>query len=270
MSETVANTLEVKAVEFAYQRATTNGHFRLGPVSFQLASREFLAIIGPNGSGKSTLLSLIGGLLRPGGGRVSFAGTDLTVLTPRERAQRVACVRQDAPLVFPIRVDQFVLLGRFPFATRLGFETARDREMAAWAMEATSLTRFAARRMDEISGGERQRAVLARALAQEPELLLLDEPTASLDLNFQVEILQLIRRLAGENGFAAVAVMHELNLASEFADYVLLMKGGRPCRFGEPEEVLTRDGLEQAYGIPVQVDRNPYSGRPRVTLLAGR
>ena len=191
-------------------------------------------------------------------------------MTPRERARRIAYVRQESPLVFPIRVEQFVLLGRFPFTDRLGFESPRDREMAAWALEVTSLSRLASRRMDEISGGERQRAVLARALAQEPELLLMDEPTANLDLNFQVELLRLIRRLAEEQGFGVVAVMHELNLASEFSDHLLLLRDGRLFRYGEPAGVLTRAALEEAYGVPVSVDRNPYSGRPRVTLAATR
>ena len=266
--------VDVKALEFAYQSpaesASPNGLFRLGPLTFHLRAREFVSIIGPNGSGKSTLLGLLGGLLRPAHGRVSFAGREVSLFEPRERARRVAYVRQESLLIFPIRVEQFVLLGRFAFADRLGFESAGDREMARWAMEVASLEGLAARRMDEISGGERQRAVLARALVQEPELLLLDEPTANLDLNFQVEMLRLIRRLAEEHDFAVAAVMHELNLAAEFSDYLLLLQAGRLFRFGEPAEVLTRASLEEAYGLPVSVDRNPYSGRPRVTLAATR
>lgn len=247
-----------------------NGLFHLGPISFNLCAGEFLSIIGPNGSGKSTLLGLLGGLLSPARGQVRFGGREVSLLEPRERARRVAYVRQESPLVFPISVEDFVLLGRFPFADRLGFHSARDRETACWAMEVTSLDRLAARRLDEISGGERQRVVLARALAQEPELLLLDEPTANLDLNFQVEMLRLICRLAEEHGFVVIAVMHELNLASEFSEHVLLLKGGRLFRYGEPSEVLTRAALEEVYDVLVSVDRNPYSGRPRVTLAAGR
>jgi iron complex transport system ATP-binding protein len=215
-------------------------------------------------------LNLLGGLAAPSSGQVSFAGSELSSLLPRERARRVAFVRQETPLAFPIRVAQFVMLGRFAFASPLGFEAAKDREMVQWALAATSLERLANRRLDEISGGERQRAVLARALAQEPELLLLDEPTANLDLNFQIELLRLVRGMADDHGITAVAVMHELNLASEFSDYMLLLKHGRALRFGEPTCVLTRELLEEAYGVPVAIDRNPYSGRPRVSLLAGR
>jgi len=267
-------TLDARGLEFQYRQkgsGSVNGHgFHLGPVSFQLSAHEFLAIIGPNGSGKSTLLSLLGGLMLPAVGRVQFNGADLGFLPPRDRARRVAYVRQETNLVFPIRVEQFVMLGRFPYTGQLGFDSTRDREMTQWALEATSLQKLSSRRMDEISGGERQRAILARALTQEPELLLLDEPTASLDVNFQIEMLRLVRRMAEDHGFTVVAVMHELNLASEFADSLLLMKNGRCCRFGPPEHVLQHDLVEEAYGVPVHVDRNPYSGRPRVTVAASR
>ncbi|MGH8247888.1 MAG: ABC transporter ATP-binding protein, partial [Gammaproteobacteria bacterium] len=163
---------------------------------------------------------------------------------------------------------QFVLLGRFPYADRLGFENEQDRRMARLAMEATHICSLANRRLDEISGGERQRTVLARALAQEPELLLLDEPTAHLDLSFQIELLRLVRRLAAEFDFGVVSVMHEVNLASEFADYILLLRNGELFRFGTPEEVLTARALEEVYRVPVRVDRNPHSGRPHITVTA--
>jgi len=270
-------TLEARSLEFVYkhaqsgrERSVSQEAFQLGPISLELAARQFLAIIGPNGSGKSTLLNLLGGLITPSSGRVCFGGSELCSLIPRERARRVAYVRQDTPLAFPIRVAQFVALGRFAFFGGFGFESGKDHEMISWALEATSLERLANRRMDEISGGERQRAILARALAQEPELLLLDEPTASLDLSFQLELLRLVRRMVEDHDITAVAVMHELNLASEFADILLLMKNGRAACLGQPADVLTRERLTEAYGVPVAVDRNPYSGRPRVSLLAGR
>jgi iron complex transport system ATP-binding protein len=270
-------TLEARSLEFVYkeppagrERRTSQTAFQLGPISLELAAREFLSIIGPNGSGKSTLLNLLGGLVTPSSGRVYFGGAELCSLLPRERARRVAYVRQETTLAFPIRVAQFVGLGRFAFFGKLGFESAKDHEMVSWALEATSLERLANRRMDEISGGERQRAILARALAQEPELLLLDEPTASLDLNFQVELLRLVRGMVEDHDITAIAVMHELNLASEFSDVLLLMKNGRAVSLGAPIDVLTREVLTDVYGVPVAVDRNPYSGRPRVSLMAGR
>ncbi len=265
--------LDVHSLEFSYSPAaasgaSANGSFTLGPLTFELYGREFLAILGPNGSGKSTLLRLLAGLLEPSRGAVTFAGQEVSRLGPRERARRVAMVRQEAPIVFPTAVEQFVLQGRYAYMQGLGFEGERDRQMARAAMEATHICSLARRRIDQISGGERQRTVLARALAQEPELLLLDEPTAHLDLSFQVELLRLVRRLSDQHGFGIVAVMHEVNLASEFADYILLLHNGKIFRFGAPVDVLTARALEQVYGVPVRIDRNPSSGRPRVTLAA--
>ncbi len=268
--------LDINSVEFAYRAprrrggldGSQDGRFRLGPLSFNIYAGDFLAIIGPNGSGKSTLLRLMAGLLRPAHGDVSFAGSEILLLEPRERARRIAVVRQEAPLEFPSTVEQFVLLGRYPYAGRFGFEREEDARMARLAMEATHICSMAHRRMDEISGGERQRAVLARALAQEPELLLLDEPTANLDISFQVELLRLIRRQASQYEFGVVTVMHEVNLASEFADYLMLLRAGRVFCSGTPEEVLTRPALEEVYGVPIRIDRNPFSGRPHVTVIA--
>ncbi len=263
--------LDVNSLEFAYpdwDGTSANGRFDLGPLTFDLYTREFLAIIGPNGSGKTTLLRLLAGLLCPERGGIRFDGKEVSLLAARERARRVAVVRQEAPLVFPITVEQFVLLGRYPYTGRFGLETEEDRRMARMAMEATHICSLANRRMDEISGGERQRTVLARALAQEPELLLLDEPTANLDLSFQIELLRMVRRLSAEYDFGVVAVMHEVNLASEFSDYILLLRNGKIFRFGTPEEVLTARALEDVYGVPVRIDRNPSSGRPHVTVMA--
>ena len=263
--------LDVRALEFAYPAgglSTANGRFGLGPLTFDVYGREFLAIIGPNGCGKSTLLRLLAGLLKPARGTVQYAGGEVSSLPARERARHIAVVRQEAPLVFSMTVEQFLMLGRYAYAEAFGFESRKDCEMARAAMEVTQTCSLANRRMDEISGGERQRVVLARALAQEPQLLLLDEPTANLDLSFQLEMLRLIRRLASEQGMGLVAVMHEVNLASEFADYILLLRGGRMFRHGSPKDVLTADALEEVYGVPVRVDWNPASGRPHVTVMA--
>ena len=273
MSEPAARQLllDARSVEFGYPaRANSGAHpgFWLGPITIDLYPREFLAIIGPNGSGKSTLLRLLGGLLPAAGGSVAVGGADVGRLSPRGRAQRIAMVRQEAPLVFPVTVEQFVLLGRSAYADRFGFESDADRAAARAAMEATQICSFAKRRIDEISGGERQRVVLARALAQQPALLLLDEPTANLDLCFQLELLRMVRRLTRDRDLGVVSVMHEVNLASEFADYILLMRAGKLYKFGTPEEVLTARALEEVYGVPVRVDWNPASGRPHVTVIA--
>lgn len=270
--------LNVNGAEFAYFGGVSNGDldgaesatFRLGPLTFEIYQGEFLAVVGPNGSGKSTLLRLLAGLGKPERGSVCFAGQEVAALDPRRRARRIAVVRQQTPPVFPCTVEQFVLLGRYPFRDRFGFETEQDQRTARAAMEATETCSLANRRTNEISGGEMQRVVLARALAQEPELLLLDEPTANLDLVFQVELLRMIRRLMAEQRLGVVAVMHEVNLASQFADYMLLLRKGRLFRFGSPEEVLTAAALEEVYGMPMRVDWCPETGRPQVTVLAAR
>jgi iron complex transport system ATP-binding protein len=269
-AERLRALLDVRALEFAYSadHGASGGRFGLGPLTFDLYQKEFLAIIGPNGSGKSTLLRLLAGLLKPARGCVNFAGREVSEMPARERARQVAVVRQDAALVFPMTVEQFLLLGRYAYVEPFAFESEKDRQVARTVMELTQTCSLAGRRMDEISGGERQRVVLARALAQQPQLLLLDEPTANLDLSFQLGLLRLIRRLASEQAMGVAAVMHEVNLASEFADYILLLRGGRLFRFGTPEEVLTAKVLEEVYGVPVRVDWNPASGRPHVTVMA--
>jgi iron complex transport system ATP-binding protein len=269
--------LDVNSAEFGYfgnaggqPEADGNTSFRLGPITFDIYQGEFLAIIGPNGSGKSTLLRILAGLSAPQRGSVMLKGREVSALEPRRRARRIAVLRQQPSPVFSYTAEQFVLLGRYPFRDGFGFENEADQRAAKAAMEATQTCSLAGRLTEEISGGEMQRVVLARALAQEPELLLLDEPTANLDLAFQVELLRMIRRLMYERGLGVAAVMHEVNLASQFADYILLLRKGRLFRFGTPDDVLTAGALEEAYGMPMRVDWCPETGRPRVTVLATR
>jgi ABC-type cobalamin/Fe3+-siderophores transport system ATPase subunit len=228
-----------------------------------------MAIIGPNGSGKSTLLEIVSGHLKPRTGAVKLGGQDLHLLSARARAQLVGMARQDAPLFFSFEVREFVRQGRHPHLGRGLFETEKDEEWVDWAMEKTNLSGFAHRRITEISGGEFQRAVLARTLAQRPRLLLLDEPTANLDIGYQIEMLGLIRQLAVSENIAAIIVTHELNLAAEMADRVLLLEAGRCLGQGKPQEVFNSELLSRVFRTPVAVDRNPASGCPRVTWTIG-
>jgi ABC-type cobalamin/Fe3+-siderophores transport system ATPase subunit len=253
--------LIAEAVTFRYP------NFELGPVSFEARSGELLAIIGPNGSGKSTLLELASGYLRPLEGRVLLEGNDLHALPPSRRGRLIGLARQDTPLLFPFTVREFVRQGRHPHLGRRLFENSGDELWVEWAIEKTSLSAFAGRRVNEISGGEFQRAVLARTLAQRPRLLLLDEPTANLDIGYQIEMLSLLRHLAATEPFIVVIVTHELNLAAEMADAILLLDAGRTVLTGPPEAVLDADQLSRVFRTPVAVDRNPSSGRPRVTWV---
>jgi iron complex transport system ATP-binding protein len=254
-----SNTLNVGGVSFRYP------HFELAPTSFHAQSGELVAIIGPNGSGKSTLLEVVSGHLKPREGCVKLNGEDIHKLSPRERAQRIGLARQETILLFSFQVREFVRQGRHPHLGQSLFETGEDDRWVDWALEETNLTAFAGRRVLEISSGEFQRAVLARTLAQRPRLLLLDEPTANLDIGYQIEMLRLIRQLAASEEMIAVVVTHELNLAAEFADSLILLEHGRCLSKGRPEQVLQSNLLSRVFRTPVMVDQNPSSGRPRVT-----
>ncbi|MBI3484104.1 MAG: ABC transporter ATP-binding protein [Acidobacteria bacterium] len=243
--------------------------FTLEATSLSARRQELVAIVGPNASGKSTLLRLISGALRPLSGRVQLDGFEVGALNPRTRARRIAVVQQESPLLFPVRVDEYVLQGRHPYGQALHFETAEDLTIAEQSLAQVGAAHLRGRWMHQISGGEKQKVVLARALAQQPLLLLLDEPTLHLDIGAQVELLQQLRSLAQSHGYTIVVVTHELNLAAEFADQVALLHRGKCLRSGTPAEVYRRELLEQVFGASLEVETRP-SGRPHVTPLARR
>ncbi len=242
--------------------------FALSPISLNARPGELTAIIGPNGSGKSTLLEILSGLLKPKSGSVHLDGENLHALSSRERARRVGLARQETILLFSFEVREFVRQGRHPHLGNSLFETAEDDQCVEWALEKTCLQDFAHRRVMEMSSGEFQRAVLARTLAQRPRLILLDEPTANLDIGYQVEIFRLLRQLTIAENFVSVVVTHELNLAAEMADHIVLLQSGGCLIQGRPEEVFQADLLSRAFRTPVLVDKNPSSGRPRATWIA--
>ncbi|MCL6482187.1 MAG: ABC transporter ATP-binding protein [Firmicutes bacterium] len=241
--------------------------FALAPISFQVRPCELAAIVGPNASGKSTLLRLLAGTLAPLSGRVQLDGHEVSRLPARLRAQRIAMVAQESALLFPLRVWEYVLQGRRPYGRWLGFETPEDWAIAEDALAQVAASPLRDRWMGELSGGEKQRVVLARALAQRPWLLLLDEPTLHLDLGAQASLLRRLRRLARTNRYAVVVVTHELNLASAFADQIVLLQRGKCLRVGTPGEVFERELLEQVFGAPLEIEVTP-AGRPRVHLRA--
>ncbi|HSS21126.1 MAG TPA: ABC transporter ATP-binding protein [Pyrinomonadaceae bacterium] len=238
-------------------------------VSLSLKPGEVTAIIGPNGAGKSTMLRALNGGLRPHSGNISLDGQPLGSYSRRAIARRVAVVAQEADLRFPVTVFEFVLGGRYAWSgtAAWGWETQRDFEIARQVLRETRLEELANRLMNELSGGERQRAVLARALATEAAVLLLDEPTANLDLAHQAAILALVRKRCDHQHTAALVITHDVNLAAEFADHVLLMKNGATVAFGGPHEVLTPELLKEVFAVSVLVDAHPISGVPRVTPI---
>jgi iron complex transport system ATP-binding protein len=261
--------LSVEQVSFAYSANPSQAPlFTLEANSFQARPGEIVAILGPNASGKSTLLKLIAGTLEPLSGRVLLNGFVTHSLTPRIRAQRIAMVQQESPLLFPSRAWEFVLQGRHAYSRALRFESDDDVAIAKNALAQVGAEHLSDRWMDQLSGGEKQRVILARALAQQPLLLLLDEPTLHLDIGSQVDLLDALRRLAAGNRYTVVVVTHELNLAAEYADQVVLLQRGKSLRVGPPASVYQRELLEQVFQTPLSVELSS-SGRPRVSVLPG-
>jgi iron complex transport system ATP-binding protein len=254
--------LKVEQASYAYAATDRSApRFTLGPVSFEAQQRELIAILGPNASGKSTLLTLIAGMNKPLSGRIEI---DL-----RTRARKIALVQQESELLFPLRVWEYVLQGRYPYGRRLRFESAEDCLHAGNALAQVGADAFRDRWMDRLSGGEKQRVILARALAQRPSLLLLDEPTQHLDIGGKVELLRRLRRLADENRYAVLVVTHELDLAAEFCDRIVLLHKGKCLRVGTPAEVYERALLEEVFEAPLEVEMSA-SGRPRVIVRSGQ
>ena len=262
--------LSVEQVSYAYSPNPSQAPlFTLEATSFQARAGEIVAILGPNASGKSTVLKLIAGSLEPLSGRVLLNGFATHSLTAKTRAQRIAMVQQESTLLFPARAWEFVLQGRHPHGRALRFESNADVTIAKNALAQVGAAELSGRWMSELSGGEKQRVILARALAQQPMLLLLDEPTLHLDIAAQVDLLHGLRRLAVENRYTVVVVTHELNLAAEYADQVVLMQRGKCLRVGPPSAVYQRELLEQVFQTALTVDMGS-SGRPRVNVVADR
>jgi iron complex transport system ATP-binding protein len=225
-----------------------------------------VAVVGPNGSGKSTLVKAISAALPLAGGQILLGRRPVNTISARERARQIAVLAQETAVEFDFSVAEVVLMGRLPHLPRFGGESPGDREAVLRALTLTGTLPFADRAVTELSGGERQRVMMARALAQEPSLFLLDEPTAHLDIAFQVELLDLVRRLNQEQGLTVVAVLHDLNLAAQYADRVLMLKEGALFADGPPRSVITERNVAAVYGSRVRVIAHPDDGSPHVIL----
>jgi iron complex transport system ATP-binding protein len=238
----------------------------LDNLSFEIDVRNFFIIIGPNGSGKTTLLKAMVGLL-PAQGEIHLLGKPLGAYGRREMARRLAFVPQMITEELPFTVHEVVLMGRTPHMGLLGLERPGDIAQAQAAMQFTGVDHLAHRKIDALSGGERQRVFIARAICQQPEIILLDEPTAALDLAHQARLMDLMERLKTEKGVTVVMVSHDVNLAAMYADRLLLLKDGHIKALGPPGEVLTYEGIEETYGCRVLVDESPLGRFPRITLV---
>jgi len=236
-------------------------------VSFTLCPGKIIALLGANGAGKTTLLKALNGSLPVAAGAIRLNKEPLGSFSRREIAQRIAVVAQETETKFPVSVLEFVLAGRFAHGTAFGWETEKDRQIAIDCLRLSDLTNYGARQMNQLSGGERQRVVLARSLATQAKILLLDEPTANLDLSHQASMFRLVRERCLSENASAIVITHDLNLASEFADEIILLKNGAILAEGAPENVLTEENLNEVFNVKVLLDVNPHSGKRRVTTI---
>ena len=264
--------MQADRVSFRYRTDQAGRPWTVEDLSFNVQAGEVLGIVGPNGSGKSSLLKLLAGLLRPSSGQIRLGSQSIGHIDPHLLARSIAVVPQEYVQVFPFTVAETVLMGRFPhrrgswWGMGIGEESEHDLRQAHQAMVETDVVTLAGRLVSDLSGGERQRVMIARALAQEPAILLLDEPMAFLDINHQIEICALIRRLQRERQLTVVLVSHDLNVASQSCDRVMMLKDGRIVQIGSPMETITPESLRAVYGCDVVVDAHPHSGRPRITM----
>jgi iron complex transport system ATP-binding protein len=239
----------------------------LRELTFQVDPGEFFIIIGPNGSGKTTLIKALAGLLPVSDGAITFKEQPLNRYRRKDLARHVAYVAQTGAVDSPFSVREMVLMGRAPYLGVLGIEGETDLDIARQAITFTGLSQLSDRRLDNLSGGERQRAFIARAICQQPELILLDEPTAALDLANQIRIMDLMNRLRSDDGTTVVMVSHDINLAAMYADRLLLLVDGRIQACGSPSQVIDEKVLTMAYGCRLNVNQSPYGSWPMVHLI---
>jgi iron complex transport system ATP-binding protein len=254
--------LTARHIDFSYYNGLV-----LNDISLSLTGGSMTGLIGPNGSGKTTLVKILCGLLRPKRGHVLLYGQDLVRLPRKEIARNIAWVPQDLVVPFDFTAYEMVMLGRTPYVRRFAGIAARDREAVQRMLRLTNTESLAHRPFNELSGGEQQRVIIAMALAQEPQILLLDEPVVHLDVNHQIEVLELVRRLNREVGLTVLATMHDLNLASLYFDRLTLLEAGQVVASGTPNEVLSEDLIRRVFRAEVQIQRHPVQARPQLVLL---
>lgn len=254
--------LKIKNISFSYESVKA-----LENVDFEAKDGEVLGIIGPNGSGKTTLLRCINRVLNPKVGTVLIDEKDISKLDRREIARKIGVVPQHST-IFPFTVFEVVLMGRFPHMKTFGGEKLNDFKVVKNAMELTGTLHLSQRLIDELSGGEMQRVMIARALAQEPDVLLLDEPTLHLDVNYQLEVSELVRKITEEKRLIVILVSHDLNLAARYCDKLILLNSGKIHSIGSVSEVLTPEKIKGVYHVDVEVKYHPLTKSHNIILIS--
>lgn len=251
--------IQAKQLVFAYQQQPV-----LNALNMEVPQGAFTAIVGPNGCGKSTFVKQLIKSLKPQSGDIHIFGKPLNSYSHKALGKLIAYVPQATQIGFDFTVEEVVLMGRYPHLKRFQSETPKDREIAAEAMKATGVWALKDKPANALSGGEQQRVIVARALAQEPQILILDEPISHLDLPHQVELMALIRKMAQEKGITVLAIIHDLNLALDYSDYVVMMQGGQVHYSGIPTEIISERSIREIYGLEVCMIQNPVTGNPHV------
>ncbi len=256
------NAIAIHSLSYSYGNASV-----LSTISFKVEQGLFFTVIGPNGSGKSTLMKILAGILKFKKGKISIAGKSIKKYSGRELARHVAYVPQTVSAEFPFTVKELVLLGRSPHQGMLGINSEKDHLIAEQAMDFTDTMALSKKKIDQISGGERQRVFIARAVCQQPEIMLLDEPASSLDLAHQVRLMDLLERLKNETGITIIMVSHDINLAAMYSDTIILIKNGSVIKQGTATEVITPSILDDIFGCSFTVDTNPAGNCPRISPI---
>jgi iron complex transport system ATP-binding protein len=255
-------SLQISQVYFSYLNGLV-----LQDINLSIMTGEMIGILGPNGSGKTTLIKLASGILKPKRGEIRLNGSGLGQLNRKSIARSLAVVPQQFHIPFAFTVGEVVMLGRIPFLKAFAEESKLDRQFVADAMQLVGISELKERRLDELSGGEQQKVILAMALAQQPRLLLLDEPTVHLDIAHQVEILDLVKRLNVEQGITVIGAMHDLNLAALYFNRLILLKEGKVWADGTPAQVLTEDTIQDVFSASVMVGPHPVTGAPHIMVV---
>lgn len=235
-------------------------------ISIEVEEKEFLGVIGPNGSGKTTLLKVLSRGIKQTSGEILFKGKNILTLRTKYLATNIAIVPQEEAIIFPFTVFEIVMMGRAPYIRRFSWETRSDIDIAEKSMKLADVLHLKNRLINELSSGERQRAIIARGLAQKPKVLLLDEPTSHLDINHQIEIFNLLKRLNEEELITIVVVSHDINLASKYCRRLILLKNGKIFKQGNVNKVVTKQNIKNVYSIDIKLIKNPETNTPNILL----